>query len=49
MRYFPPVASTGAVTFASYVVRLGESGTPSLLACPDLACPDLVIAGQLNS
>jgi hypothetical protein len=35
------IASTTTATFASHLVRLGESGTPSLVLCPDpgKACP----------
>jgi len=32
---FRPIASTGRAGFASQIVRLGESGTPSLLCCPE--------------
>jgi DNA-binding Lrp family transcriptional regulator len=32
---FLPIASTGAATFASHLMRLGESGTPSLVLCPE--------------
>jgi DNA-binding Lrp family transcriptional regulator len=36
-----PIASTGAATFASHLMRLGESGTPSLVLCPEpgRVCP----------
>lgn len=41
-RFFPPIASTDAATFASQLVRLGESGTPSLVLCPEPGsdCPN---------
>jgi predicted transcriptional regulator of viral defense system len=32
---FRPIASTGAAGFASHLMRLGESGTPSLVCCPE--------------
>ena len=32
---FLPIASTDTATFASHEVRLGESGTPSLVLCPE--------------
>jgi len=32
---FRPIASTGTAGFASHLMRLGESGTPSLVCCPD--------------
>ena len=32
---FLPIASTDTATFASHLVRLGESGTPSLVLCPE--------------
>jgi predicted transcriptional regulator of viral defense system len=35
LRSFRPIASTRATGFASYLVRLGESGTPSLVLCPE--------------
>jgi DNA-binding Lrp family transcriptional regulator len=35
MRMFLTITSTGTATFASHVVRLGESGTPSLVLCPE--------------
>ena len=38
---FSRIASTVAATFASQLVRLGESGTPSLVLCPEpgRVCP----------
>jgi len=35
LRSFRPIASTGAAGFASHLMRLGESGTPSLVCCPE--------------
>ncbi len=32
---FLTIASTGTATFASHLMRLGESGTPSLVICPE--------------
>jgi predicted transcriptional regulator of viral defense system len=39
---FRPSASTGRAGFASHLVRLGESGTPSLVCCPDPEEPGTV-------
>ena len=36
LRSFRPIASTGTAGFASHLMRLGESGTPSLVCCPEL-------------
>ena len=35
LRSFRPIASTRTAGFASHLVRLGESGTPSLVLCPE--------------
>ena len=35
LRSFRPIASTKTEGFASYLTRLGESGTPSLVYCPE--------------
>jgi predicted transcriptional regulator of viral defense system len=35
LRSFRPITSTGTAGFASHLVRLGESGTPSLVCCPE--------------
>lgn len=37
LRSFRPIASTEAAGFASHLMRLGESGTPSLVCCPESA------------
>jgi predicted transcriptional regulator of viral defense system len=35
LRSFRPLASTKTAGFASHLMRLGESGTPSLVCCPE--------------